>query len=138
VSRVLAVDWGRRRLGLAVSDPSGLLARPLPTAEIRNPRDAVDQVARVARAEEAETIVVGLPVHLSGDEGGAARAARRLGESLRGLGFAVAYHDERLTSEEALDVLRSRGEKHPPRERVDQMAALLILQAYLDGRPRDA
>jgi putative Holliday junction resolvase len=97
----------------------------------------VEQVVEVARAEAAATVVVGLPLHMSGEEGGAARSARRLGESLRERGFTVFYHDERLTSEEALDLLRARGETRPAKERIDQVAALVILQAFLDGGRRE-
>jgi putative Holliday junction resolvase len=132
LSRVLAVDWGTRRIGLAVSDPGGTLARPLDTLRVKSAADAARKVAEVARAEEAETILVGLPLHLPGDEGPSAERARRLGEALAALGFWVYYEDERLTSEDALRFLRERGERRPPKERIDQVAALLLLQAFLD------
>jgi putative Holliday junction resolvase len=132
VSRILAVDWGRRRLGLAVSDPERILARPLPTLTVSGADEAVAGVRSAADREEAGVILVGLPLDMDGGEGASARQARALGDALRRLGFTVIFHDERLTTEAARDHLRSRGERRPPRERIDQVAALLLLQEYLD------
>lgn len=131
MSRVLAVDWGTKRVGLAVSDPSGTVARPLPTLSVRSARDAEEQVAAVAKREEVDRVVVGLPLHMNGSGGTSARRARRLGEALRKAGLAVDYLDERLTSEEAREFLRRRGERQPDRTRVDQVSALLLLREYL-------
>lgn len=132
MSRILAVDWGRRRLGLAVSDPERILARPLPTLTVSGREAAVEGVRAAAAREEAEVILVGLPLNLEGDEGPSAREARDLGDALARLGLRVIYHDERLTSEAAREHLRERGERRPPKERIDQVAALLLLQDYLD------
>ena len=131
MSRVLAVDWGTKRVGLAVSDPTGTVARPLPTLLVRSARDAAEQVLAAARREGAERVVVGLPWNMDGSGGDSARRARRLGEALRAAGLAVEYLDERLTSEEAREFLRERGETRPARERVDQVSALLLLREYL-------
>jgi putative Holliday junction resolvase len=132
VSRILAVDWGTKRIGLALSDPTRLLARSLPTAVVRGAAEAERRVEQAARREGAETILIGLPLHMEGEEGSSARGARRLGEALARKGFEVHYRDERLTTEEALDFLRSRGETRPDKTRIDQVAALILLQEYLD------
>lgn len=134
---VLAVDWGTRRLGLAVSDPSRLLARPLSTLRVKSAEEAAEGVALVAEREEAGAVVIGLPLHLSGAEGSSARAARRLGEALRARGFEVIFVDERLSTEEARRFARERGERRGAKERVDQLAAVLLLQEYLDARGRE-
>ncbi|HEV2104102.1 MAG TPA: Holliday junction resolvase RuvX, partial [Candidatus Eisenbacteria bacterium] len=97
--RILAVDWGERRIGLAVSDPTGVLATGLPTLEVRGAAEAVARVAAVAREVEADSLVVGLPLLLSGGRGSAAAAAERFAEALRSAcGLPVATFDERLTS----------------------------------------
>jgi putative Holliday junction resolvase len=135
VSRILAVDWGTQRVGVAISDPGGVLARSLPTLVVRGPRDALVQVAALARREGAAVILIGLPLHLSGEPGESARAARKLGAGLSAEGFRVLYRDERLSSEKARDLLRERGERRPEPGRVDAMTAALLLQEHLDGEP---
>lgn len=132
MSRILAVDWGRRRLGLAVSDPERVLARPLPTLTVSGRAAAVAGVREAAEREGAPVILLGLPLDMDGGEGVSAREARALGDALGGLGFSVIFHDERLSTEEARDRLRARGERRPPKERIDQVAALVLLQDYLD------
>jgi putative Holliday junction resolvase len=98
-------------------------------------------VAEAAEREGADAILIGLPLRYSGEEGASARKARALGDALTGRGFTVIFRDERSTSEEARGFLRERGESRPAPERVDQVAALLLLQDYLDaggGEGRDA
>ncbi len=131
MSRILAVDWGTRRVGVAVSDPSGLVARPLPTLSVKSARDARDQVERSARREEAEVVLIGLPLNMDDTEGPAAARARALGAALESQGLAVRFQDERLTSDDARRWLRERGETRPVSGRVDQVAALLLLQEFL-------
>ncbi|MEO5616403.1 MAG: Holliday junction resolvase RuvX [Candidatus Eisenbacteria bacterium] len=139
--RVLAVDWGSRRVGLALSDPTGLLASGLPTLQVAGRLQAIEGVARVARESEAERIVVGLPLLLSGERGEAAREAESFAADL-GLaaGLPVEMLDERLTS--ALSTRRIhetglRGAK--ARARIDQGAAIALLETWLDrARARGA
>jgi len=137
VSRILAVDWGTKRVGMAVSDPTGLVARPLPTLGVRNAREASERVLAAAREHEADLVLVGLPLNMDGSEGASAARARELGEAVAAGGFAVRYLDERLTSEAARDFLRERGETRPAPERVDQAAALILLEGYLAESPRE-
>ena len=131
--RILAVDWGERRVGLAVSDSTGTIASGLPTLVVRAPAEAVAQVAAKAAELEAESIVVGLPLLLSGERGAAAEAAERFAGSLReASGLPVHTWDERLTSALATRRLHEVGERTGARkERVDQGAAVALLESWL-------
>lgn len=139
--RVLGVDLGERRIGLACSDPSGLLASPL-RAIVRSGDPEADRAAIVAAAEEvgAGLIVVGLPRSLSGREGPAARGARAEAAALAERagaagGIQVEMHDERFTTREAQQALRASGKRsRAQRDRIDAAAAAVMLQSWLDGR----
>jgi putative Holliday junction resolvase len=138
VARVLAVDLGERRIGLALSDPSGTLASPLRTIEVSGDPER-DRLAVVdaAREAEAQVIVVGLPRSLSGREGPAARRARAEASALAEVagGIRVELHDERFTTREADRALAAAGKRgRERRARVDAAAAAIILQSYLDAR----
>ena len=133
MTRILAVDWGERRIGLAVSDPGGVLATGLETLEVRSPADAVAGVAAAVRTTEAARVVVGLPLLLSGERGSAARAAEEFAAALaRAVEVPVETYDERLTS--ALSTRRMREVGQRPgksRGRVDQGAAVALLESFL-------
>lgn len=142
MSRILGIDYGERRIGLAISDPGRTIAQPLTTlTRRRGKRAPMQELEEIVENNEVETIVVGLPIESSGEEGPQAQRTRRFGEALaRRTAVPVTYWDERLTSARARrEILRmdlpaaSRREK----ERVDVMAATFILQAYLDARPAD-
>ncbi len=133
----MAIDWGKRRVGVAISDPSATLARPLPTLDGSSPKRLVAELAAAASREEVETIVVGLPANMDGTEGESALEARRLGASLAEKlpSARVVFVDERLSSREAREILIEHGEHTQKKSgRVDQVAAALLLQSYLDGR----
>ena len=131
--RILAVDWGERRIGLAVSDDLGILATGLPTLEIRGEAEAVARVADTIRTVEADSVVVGLPLTLKGERGEAARAVERFAEALRReTPVGVSLYDERLTSALAERRMRELGEKSRGRKgRVDQGAAVALLEGWL-------
>ncbi len=129
---VLAVDWGERRMGVAVCDPLQILASGRPTLQVRSLSDAVAQVTAVARAEEAERIVVGWPLQPSGERGEAARGAERLAEALRAAcGLPVELLDERLTSVAAEERLGGAGRRRRDRGRIDEGAARVLLEDWL-------
>lgn len=135
--RILGVDYGERRVGLAVSDPSATIAQPLPTLQRRaGKRPPVQAVADLARAWQAEAVVVGLPLTLDGDESEWTREVRGFGDRLaERTGLPVHFVDERMTSVRAERAVRSLGLRRAEREdkrRVDAAAAVLILQAFLD------
>jgi putative Holliday junction resolvase len=126
--RVLALDHGTVRIGAAICDPTGTLCTPLPVIE---PPDAVAVAALVAE-REVERVVVGLPVHLSGEEGSQAALARTFAEELTVLlDVPVDTYDERLTSRMA-DASRRAGSKAAR----DSLAATHLLEAYLTSLAR--
>jgi putative holliday junction resolvase len=131
VSRSLGVDYGTKRVGLAISDPLGLTARPLSVV----PRSSVvDEVVNLVKRQDVGTIVVGLPTGLSGDEGMSASEARKLADELgSATGVQVVLVDERYTSRMAEGALLESGmRRQKRRESVDKVAAAIILQDYLD------
>jgi putative Holliday junction resolvase len=134
--RILAIDPGTRRIGLALSDEDEMLASPLSTVERKSRAQAVADVARVARAAEVGRLIVGLPLRLDGTEGPEALRARTLGDAIAdAAGLGVEYVDERFTTviaDRALGEAGVRGKKK--RSVVDQAAAVVLLQGYLDGR----
>lgn len=134
--RVLGVDPGSRRIGVAVSDPSGLIASPLQVVErTRSAPPALAEVARIARDYEVVRIIVGLPIGLNGQEGRAARAARRDGGVLATLvDVPVEFHDERFTTVTAERLGRERGRRVDRTTEIDKMAAAVLLQSWLDAR----
>ena len=136
--RVLAVDWGGKRFGLALSDPTRLIAQPLTTLIRRaKQRAPVADIVALARHHGVTQVVVGLPLDLDGAEGEAAREARALGEAVaRRAAIPVSYWDERLSTARALRAARAAGVRdRDSRERIDQMAAVAILQGWLDAQP---
>lgn len=136
--RILAVDWGERRVGLAVCDPTGTLASGLETLEVRSAADAVEQVAGAAREVEADSIVVGLPLLLSGERGSAALAAEKFAAGLAtATGLPVSTWDERLTSAMAGRRMQERGERGRRKGRVDQDAAIALLESWLQKLAAD-
>jgi putative Holliday junction resolvase len=138
-ARYLALDVGTKRIGVAVSDELGLTAQPVLTLERkRNTREDLRSLARLARRFGVAGIVVGDPLHLSGDESVRASRTRAFAAELGELA-ALPIHmwDERLTSREAHRILYEAG--HPRQEHravVDQVAATLILQSFLDEQAR--
>ena len=134
-TRLLAVDPGTVRLGLAVSDADRRIASPLATYTRRDPAQDGRYLKRLAEEEEAGGLVIGLPVHMSGQEGEQAKRARAFGDWLASLtGLPVMYVDERYSSREAESHLWGAGLTHKQRKaRRDQVAATLFLQAYLDA-----
>ena len=131
--RILGVDFGRARIGIAVSDELGLLAHPVETIPAReNPAKRIDEIVR---EKNVERVVIGLPRHMNGSMGEAAEDVLVFAEKLRKLlPCEVLVWDERLTTIAANRALREGGQKtRTSRSFVDQVAAQMILQGYLDG-----
>ncbi len=134
--RILAIDYGARKVGLAVSDELRLTAQGLPTYYRSNKRADSDHLRRLIRQYGVSEIVVGLPLRMSGEEGIQAEKVQAYAEELRAR-FKLPVHlfDERLTSVEANRVLRETEMSIQRRaEVVDQLSAVLILQAYMEYR----
>ncbi len=140
-TRLLGVDFGTVRVGLAVSDPDRKLAFPLEVHERRDREADAAFFRELVRREEVAGLVVGLPVHLDGREGEKALQARAFGGWLaEATGLPVVFYDERFTTVQAESALWEAGLTHKRRrQRRDKVAAQMLLQAYLDaGCPAEA
>jgi putative Holliday junction resolvase len=138
--RFLAIDYGSRRLGVAVSDPLGLTAQPLPPIlRVGNRKDSL-VVAAVAREHDVATFVLGLPLLEDGNEGEQAAKARRFGEVLgETTGLPVVYWDERFSTAQAERHLIESGVRREKRKDLrDSLSAALFLQSWLDAGRRGA
>ncbi|OLE14554.1 MAG: Holliday junction DNA helicase RuvA [Acidobacteria bacterium 13_1_20CM_4_56_7] len=134
--RVLGLDVGSRRIGMAISDPLGLTAQGLPTLQRQNKRLDFEQLAKVIRDYQVSEIVVGYPLRLSGMEGIQSDKMQLFAEELRKkFGLPVHLWDERLTSSQANRILRATDLSIKKRgQAVDRMAAVLILQNWMEAR----
>ncbi len=133
--RILALDVGKRRIGVALSDELGLTAQGLETIERVNNREDYARIARLAEEKEAGRVLIGFPLNMSGREGRQAEWVRQFAEALEArTGLPVTLWDERLTSVEAERVLKQSGISIEKRARaVDRLAAVILLQSYLDS-----
>lgn len=132
----MGLDVGERRIGIAIADELGLIASPLAIVERRS--GDLDEIRSLAMARNVDRLVVGLPTGLSGREGPQAAAVRTFAAELAdaiGDNVAISFWDERLTTMVAERALRERGPRRGKgKERVDAIAAAVILQGYLDSR----
>ena len=130
--RILGIDLGQARIGVAVSDELGLLAHPVETIPANN--NAAQRIAELVREKNAERVVVGLPRHMNGSVGESAIDALAFAKKLQAiLPCEVVTWDERLTTTAANRALRDSGRRtRDSRHVVDQVAAQMILQGYLD------
>lgn len=135
--RVLGLDVGTKTIGIAMSDPGRMLASPVRTLSRRSVREDADSLKKLIAAEHVVEIVVGMPYELDGSEGRSARLARQIGDALAaGTGLPIRYVDERYTSVDADQMLIEVGLSRERRRAViDQQAAVLILQSFLDRTP---
>jgi putative holliday junction resolvase len=134
--RILAIDYGSRRMGLAVSDPLGITAQGLETLERKNKRSDFARLEKTVREYQVREIVLGNPLRMSGEAGTQSQKVAEFAEELRQR-FLIPVHlwDERLTSAEANRLLREAELSIRKRaQAVDRMAAVLILQSFLQAR----
>jgi len=134
--RILALDLGKRRIGLAISDQLGITAQGLPTIQRKNNRTDMAALTSVVREKAVDLILIGNPLHMSGDAGSQSENARRFAEMVtRYTGKPTQLWDERLTTVEASRVLRESGISIEKRaSAVDRLSAVILLQSYLDFR----
>ena len=134
-TRLLAIDPGSVRLGLALSDTERRLASPLLTYTRRDPEQDARFLKKIVEEEEIATIIVGLPIHEDGSEGAQAKLARAFGAWLQqATGVPCVFYDERFTSFEADQSLDQAGlTKKKRKARRDKVAAQILLQTYLDA-----
>jgi len=136
VTRVIGLDHGSRRIGVAVGDTEAGIAFARPALRTRSAAAGVEAVRRLADDEGAVRVVIGLPYRMDGSEGRQAAIVRAFGERLGRIGLEVVYEDERLSSWAAGEGLSEAGRRLPRDSGViDSAAACLILQQYLDARP---
>ena len=133
--RVLALDFGKRRIGLAVSDPMGWTAQGIDTLQRTRLRDDLDALAGIAKRYEVSLILMGMPLHMSGDESRQSAHTREFAEKLQQrTGLPVQFWDERWTSVQAGRVLKDSGISIEKRARaVDRLSAVILLESYLDS-----
>jgi putative Holliday junction resolvase len=134
--RYLGIDPGRKRVGLAISDPGEMLATPLAVVARRSLEQVVGEIAATCRREAVGALVVGLPLNMDGSRGRAAEEAARLAAlAAEATGLSVELWDERLSSVTAeRTMLESDMSRAKRRRRIDKVAAQIILQSFLDAR----
>lgn len=134
--RIIGLDHGSRRIGLAIGDLETRLAFSRPALQRTNLASDLEAIQQMADDEDASTLVVGLPRNMDGSEGPQAQAARAFGQRLAAGGLDVVFQDERLTSWQAAEQLGPRRGRERRSGELDSAAARLILQEYLDAQPR--
>ena len=142
--KVIGIDYGASRIGIAASDDAGIMAHPVKTVKIgeeETPADVVPQIVSVVEEKEAEIVVVGMPFHMDGSEGDAVEAVEAWVEQLSDAlpDAAIEMVDERLTTVVAQTKLREAGiSSKDSKDIIDQVAAVEILQSYLEAQQQAA
>jgi len=133
--RILALDVGKKRIGLALSDPLGITAQGLPTLERTTIREDLTALENLTREHQVKLILMGHPLHMSGRESSQSAYTREFAERLAGrTGLEVRLWDERLTTVEAERVLKQSGISIEKRAKaVDRLSAVILLGSYLDS-----
>lgn len=133
--RILALDLGKKRIGLALSDELGITAQGLETLQRTNLRQDLDHLAKLTSGHNVTLILMGNPLHMSGREGRGAAHAREFGDRLEAVtGIPIQLWDERLTTVQAQRVLRESGISIEKRAKaVDRLSAVILLESYLDS-----
>jgi putative holliday junction resolvase len=135
VGRILALDLGQKRIGLAISDELGITAQGLETLERRGRRDDIEDLRKLASARGVTKILMGDPLHMSGDASRQGNYTREFAVELeRKTGLPIEFRDERWTSKEAERTLRGSGVANGRRKAtIDRLSAVILLQSYLDS-----
>ena len=136
--RILALDLGRKRIGLAISDELGITAQGLQTLERQGRREDIETLRRLAVARGVTRFLLGDPLHMSGDASRQGEYTREFESELeRKTGLPIEFRDERWTSREAERTIRGEGVANKRRKAtIDQLSAVILLQSYLDSAPR--
>jgi putative Holliday junction resolvase len=139
MKRLLGIDFGQARIGVAGSDEIGLMAHPLETIHVRRVEDPLARIAEICAQRRIELVVVGMPFRMDGTPGTAAEKVEAFMRKLRKVlpqPIGIVAHDERLTTVEAQAQLHAAGRTvKNSREVIDQAAAVVILQHYMDAHP---
>ncbi len=136
MARILAIDYGKKRIGLAISDPLGITAQSLPTLSLKRSTDILSEIKNLVKEKDVTTIVLGLPRNMDGTLGEGARKVEEFGKRLsQEIDIQVEFWDERLSSIESRRTLREQKRKiKQKKELVDSISASLILQGYLEKK----
>jgi len=134
MARYLGIDLGEKRVGIAISDPSGIIAQPLKTIPFQSQKQLLQEIRGLLKEYDIAKIVVGLPLTMKGTDSEKTREVRQFAEALsQSVSVPVHFMDERLTTIQAHSTMHQIGKKPSRhRERVDQLAAQFILQTFLD------
>jgi putative holliday junction resolvase len=136
VKRLVGIDYGRKRLGVAMTDPLAISVQGHPTLVVSGFEDTVSQILAFLSGHDVSTIVFGLPLNMDGTRGEMADEVERLGRELaQRSGIPVSYWDERLSSQQAKQILNTGGTKRRDRGEIDQLAAAVMLESYLKANP---
>ena len=131
--RKMGLDYGEVRIGIALSDPMGIIANGYETYKRVDEKSDIDYILSLIKAKEVDTVVIGLPINMDGTYGERVDATQRFGNLLKGHNINVQYIDERLTSVSAERMLIEADVRRDKRKQViDKIAATIILQSYLD------
>jgi putative Holliday junction resolvase len=137
LSRILGIDFGERRIGLALSDPLGITAQGLPTLDTKKTEDIFAYIKNIIKEKDVTKVVVGMPKNMNGTIGPKGREVEEFIKKLiRRTKIDVIPWDERLSSVQSLRAMKEMGTKQKHKEVVDRISATLILQSYLDSTER--
>ena len=133
--RILGIDYGERRIGLAISDPMGIIAQPLTTLDTQKTTDVFSEIQKLIREKNVEQIIVGLPKNMDGTIGKKGKEVLEFAKNLsRQINVKVNLWDERLSSVESQKILRDTKKKtRQDKKNIDKLSASLILQGYLEN-----
>ncbi len=132
--RVLAIDWGERRIGLSISDPSGILVTPLPFIENKGKDASLEKIKKIVEEYHVERIVMGIPKDINGELGKKAKNYKKIGDKIeKETGIPLDFFDERYTTQLAERILREHPKKKTKRKELkDSLSASIILEGYLE------
>jgi len=134
MERILAIDFGERRIGLALSDPLGITAQGLPTIDTKKTKEIFSYLQGIIKEKKVARVVVGMPRNMNGSIGPKGEEVKKfIGKLTQKTGVKVIAWDERLTSVQSKKSMREAGTKQKKKEVVDRISATLILQSYLDS-----
>ncbi len=131
--RVLAIDWGEKRIGISVSDPSGILVTPLPYIENKGKKVSIEKIKEIIQEYKIEKIVMGIPKDIKGEVGKKAKDYKNIGKEIERLtGISVDFFDERYSTRLAERILRDHPKRKRKRKELkDSLSASIILEGYL-------
>ncbi len=131
--RILAIDWGEKRIGISVSDPSGILVTPLPYIENKGKKVSIEKIKEIIQEYKIEKIVMGIPKDIKGEIGEKGKDYKNIGKEIERLtGISVDFFDERYSTRLAERILRDHPKRKRKRKELkDSLSASIILEGYL-------